>query len=189
MEFSNSSSKPTAGRVRRFLFRELSGSPTPAPESPGVRTFHAPRYWKSNVCGAVAAGIGATGLFIVIGGILAWGSQRWEGRLWGAGLILFAIVAVWVLLPGNLGAVYPYAVEIEEGKGFRFYAPFKQFYIPAQEVKRVKWSWFGGGWVVKLRRRRGLLPGFIIHFAWGRQGRELAQAIGEELAGGADIVL
>ena len=60
------------GRVRRFFFRELSSSPSPAPETPGVRAFQARRYWKSNVCGAVAAGIGATGLFIIIGGILAW---------------------------------------------------------------------------------------------------------------------
>lgn len=182
MEFSNSSSMPMVGRVRRFFFRELSGSPSPAPKTPGVRAFQARRYWKSNVCGAVAAGIGATGLFIIIGAILAWGSQHWEGRLWGVGLILFAIAAVWALLAGNLGAVYPYAVEIEEGKGFRFYAPFKQFYIPTQEVKRVKWSWLWVGWIVRLRQRRGLLPGFIIHVAWGQQGRELAQAIGEELA-------
>ncbi len=182
MEFSNSSSMPMAGRVRRFFFRELSGSPSPAPGTPGVRVFQAGRYWKSNVCGAIAAGIGASGLFVIIGGILAWGSQHLEGRLWGAGLILFAIAAFWALVPGNLGAVYPYAVEIEEGKGFRFYAPFKQFYIPTQEVKRVKRSWLWAGWVVRLRQRRRLLPGFIIHVAWGRPGRDLAQAIQEELA-------
>lgn len=182
MGLSNSSNMPMAARVRRFFFRELSGSPSSTPGTPGIRIFQAGRYWKSNVCGAIAAAIGATGLFIVVGAILAWGSQRLEGRLWGAGLILFAIVAVWALLLGNIGAVYPYAVEIEEGKGFRFYAPFKQFYIPTQEVKRVKKSWLWAGWFVRLRRRRGLLPGFIIHVAWGRQGRELAQAIREELA-------
>jgi len=181
MEFSNSSSMPMAGRFRRFFFRDLSGSPSPAPGTSGVRVFQAGRYWKSNVCGAIAAGIGATGLFVIIGGILAWGSQRLEGRLWGAGLILFAIAAASILLPGNIGAAYPYAVEIEEGKGFRFYVPFKQFYIPTQEVRRVKKSWLWAGWVVRLRRRRALLPGFIIHVAWGRQGSELAQAIREEL--------
>ncbi|MGH9771270.1 MAG: hypothetical protein ACRD4Q_06190 [Candidatus Acidiferrales bacterium] len=126
--------------------------------------------------------IGATGLFIAVGGILLWQSLGLEGKLWGAGLILFAIVEVWVLLAGNLAAVSPYAVEIEEGKGFRFYAPFKQFYIPTPEVKRVKWSWLWVGWVVRLRQRRGLVPRFIIHVAWGQQGRELAQAIREELA-------
>ena len=114
-----------------------------------------------------------------------WQGRGWEGRLWGVGLILFAITAVWGVLAGNLAAVYPYAVEIEEGKGFRFYAPFKQFYIPSQEVERVKWSWLWGGCVVRLRKRRGLLVGFIIHFAWGRQGRELAQAISQELSRGA----
>lgn len=182
MGLANSSSMPMASRVRQFLFRELSGSPSPAPGTPGVRVFRAGRYWKSNVCGAIAAGIGATGLFVIIGGILAWGSQRLEGRLWGAGLILFAVAAACVLLLGNIGAAYPYAVEIEEGKGFRFYVPFKQFYIPTQDVKRVKKSWLWAGWVVILRRRCGLLPGFIIHVAWGRPGRDLAQAIQEELA-------
>ena len=181
MEFSNSSSMPMAGRVRQFLFKDLSGSPRPAPGSPGVRIFQAGRYWKSNVCGAIAAGVGASVLLVIVGGILAWGSLHLEGRLWGAGLILFAIAAVCALMPGNLGAAYPYAVEIEEGKGLRFYVPFKQFYIPIQEVKRVKWSWLWVGWVVRLRQRRGLLSGFIIHRAWGQQGRELAQAIGEQL--------
>ena len=119
MEFSSSSSMAMAGRVRRFFFRELSGSPSPAPETPGARAFQARRYWKSSVCGAVAAGIGATGLLIIVGAILASGSQHLEGRLWGVGLILFAIVAAWALLAANLGAMYPYAVEIEEGKGFQ----------------------------------------------------------------------
>ncbi len=85
-------------------------------------------------------------------------------------------------MPGNLGAAYPYAVEIEEGIGFRFYVPFRQFYVPIQEVKRVKWSWLWVGWVVRLRQRRGLLSCFIIHRAWAQQGRELAQAIGEQLS-------
>jgi len=184
MELSGSSNvhPGITGRVRRFLFRELPGSPSPPPETPGVRVFRAWHYWERNVQGVPFVVAGALGLFLVLGGILFWQSQGWEGRLWGVGLILFAIAAVWALLAGNLGAVYPYAVEIEEGKGFRFYAPFKQFYIPTQEVKRVKWSWLCAGWVVKLRKRRGLLTGFIIHVAWGQQGRELAQAIREELA-------
>jgi hypothetical protein len=183
MELSRSSSvhPTTLDRIRQFFLMELPGSPSPPPEEPGVRVFRAWRYWKSNVYGAVVGSAGAVGLFTVVGGILLWQSQGWEGRLWGAGMILYAIAAVWALLGGNLAAVYPYAVEIEEGKGFRFYSPFKQFYIPTQEVKRVKWSWLWAGWVVRLERRRGLLIGFIIHFAWGRQGRELAQAIDEEL--------
>lgn len=184
MEFSGSSQMRTGtwSRVGQVLFMKLPGSPSPPPESPGVRVFRAWRYWERNVQGVPFVVAGVLGLFVVLGGILLWQSRGWEGRLWGAGLILFAIAAVWCLVAGNLGAVYPYAVEIEDGKGFRFYAPFKQFYIPIQEVKRVKWSWFLAGWVVRLRQRRGLLPGFIIHVAWGQQGRELAEAIGEELA-------
>ena len=42
-----------------------------------------------------------------------------------------------------------------------------------------------GGLGRQTRQRRGLLPGFVIHVAWGQQGRELAQAIRDELARGA----
>lgn len=171
-----------AGRIRRFLFRDLSASPNPAHASSGVRTFQAPRYWKSNVCGGAVAGIGAAGLFTVVGGILLWQSHPWEGRLWGAGLILFGILTVWALLAGNLVGVSPYAAEIDDGKGVLFYAPFKRIYLPIQEVKRVTWSWLWLGWFVSFKHRRGLLLGFVIHRAWGQQGRDLAQAIREELA-------
>jgi hypothetical protein len=171
-----------AGRLRRALSMDLCASPSPPPEAPGVRVFRASRYWEFNVCGAMAAGVGGTVLFTVVGVVLLWQSEGWEGRLWGGAMVLFAVAAVWALLAGNAGAAFPYAVEIEEAKGFRFYAPFKRFDVPTQEVKRVKWSWLWAGWVVRLRKRRGLLPGFIIHVAWGRQGTELAQAIREELA-------
>lgn len=182
VKFSNSPSTPIRSRVWQFLFRELSDSPSQSPSTPGISIFQAGSYWKSNVCGAMVAGIGAAGLFMIIGGILAWGSEGRQGHLWGAGLIVFAIAEICALIPGNLGAAYPYAVEIEEGKGFRFFTPFKQIYIPIEEIKRVRRSWLSGGWFVKLKRRRSLLPGFIIHVAWGRQGRELAQAIGQELS-------
>lgn len=184
MESSSSSSMhlTALGRIRQFFLAELPGSSNPSPEVPGVKVFCARRLWKSNVYGAVVAGIGAAVLFTTMGGILLCQSQSREGRLWGAGMILFAITAVWVLLAGNAAGMYPYAVEVEEGKGFRFYAPFKRFYMPTEEVKRVKWSWLMAGWVVRLRQRRGLLPCFIIHVAWGQQGRDLVQAIGEELA-------
>ncbi len=184
MEWSGSSGAhmKILDRIRQFFLMELPGSSNPSPGVSGVKVFCARRFWKSNVYGAVVAGIGAAVIFTTMGGILLCQSQSREGRLWGAGMILFAITAVWALLAGNAGGVYPYAVEVEEGKGFRFYAPFKKFYIPTQEVKRVKWSWLVAGWVVRLRHRRGLLPCFIIHVAWGQQGRDLVQAIGEELA-------
>jgi hypothetical protein len=162
--------------------RTLAIFPSPDSEDPALRVFRAWRYWESNVCGATVAGIGAAVLFSVVGGILLWGAQGRQGRLWGAGLILYAIAAILALLPGNVAAVFPYAVEIEEGKSLRFYAPFKKICVPIEDVKRVKWSWLWAGWVVRLKKRRRLLTGFIIHVAWGRTGRELARAIEEELA-------
>jgi hypothetical protein len=170
-----------AGHIRRFFLMELSEFPGPGAGKAGVKAVRVGRYWESNIWGAMVAAIGAAGLIIVVGGLLLWTSQSWLGRLWGVGMILAGTVTLGALLGGNLAAAYPYAVEIKEKESVRFYAPFKQFCIPFQEVKRVKWSWLWAGWVVGLKQRRGLLPGFIIHVAWGRQGRELARAIESEL--------
>jgi hypothetical protein len=162
--------------------RPLSIFPLPDPESREARAFRAWRYWETNVCGSAVAALGALVIFCIVGGILLWGAQSGEGRLGGAGMILFAIAAAFALLQGNLASFWPYAVEIQNSEGLWVYAPFKRFYVPIEEVKRVKWSWLWAGWVIKLGKRHGLLTCFIIHAAWGRQGRELAQAIGEELA-------
>ena len=180
MEFSGSSSVPcgTAGRIRRFFLSEMSGSPEPPPERPGVRVFRAWRYWDVRGVPFVATAMSA--FFLVLGGILI-GLTRalpWVSVL----LIVTGIGVPLVLFPGKVAAFYPYAVQVEEGRGLRFYTPLGDIYFPIDQVRKVRWSWVYGGWVVSLKRRYGLLSGFLIHFAWGRQGRELAQAIGEELA-------
>jgi len=97
-------------------------------------------------------------------------------------LILTGIGVPLVLFPGKVAALYPYAAEVEQEKGLRFYSALGEIYLPIDQVKGVRWSWVYGGWVVSLNRRYGLLSGFLIYFAWGRQGRELTQAIREELA-------
>jgi hypothetical protein len=128
----------------------------------------------------MVAAICASVAFLVFGAISIWltRSLAWLPLV----LILGGIAFPLILLPGNLDAVYPYAVEIEEAKGLHFYAPFKEIYVPIEEVKWVKWSWLWTGWVIRLKKRRQLLTGFIIHIAWGRGGRDLARAIEEELA-------
>ncbi len=180
MELSGFSSKlpRVAGRVRRFFLMEVSGSPGPPPETPGVRVFRAWRYW--DVRGLPIFAIVMAGFFLVLAGILIGLTETlpWVSVL----LILYGIGVPLVLFPGKVAAFYPYATALEEGKGLRFYTPLGDIYFPIDQVRRVRWSWVYGGWVVSLKRRYGLLSGFLIHFAWGRQGRELAQAIGEELA-------
>jgi hypothetical protein len=111
------------------------------------------------------------------------GMIRATGRvdLQSAVLLLGAVAAASALLPGKLAATWPYAAEIEQHKGLRFYAPFNEIYVPFEDISRVEWSWLRASWVIRLKRRRALLTGFNIHVAWGRQGRELADAIGEVL--------
>jgi hypothetical protein len=175
----NSLRAAASGRVRRLFLRDLSGSPGPNPP-PGVKLYRAPLYWKLNVCGAAVAGIAATGLLAIIGAVVIWSSPSSNGRIWGVGMILCGAAAFWASLTGNLGAMFPYAAEVEESKGVRLYGAFQQLYIPTSEIKSVTWSWLWAAWLVEFRHRRGLLRGFVIHSAWRQQGRELAQAIQEE---------
>ncbi len=171
---------PIPDRVRRFFFMELSRCPGPPPQKPGVKLYRAWRYWERNVRGVPFVVTTVAVFFVVLGCALIELSRAlpWVSVL----LILTGIGVPLVLFPGKVAAVYPYAVEIEEGKGLRFYSPLGDIYLPIEHVKTVKWSWLFGGWAVTLKERYGLLGGFLIHFAWGRQGRELAQAIREELA-------
>jgi hypothetical protein len=118
--------------------------------------------------------------FLVLGGLLVALTRTVP---WGSVLLIATGLAVpLALFPGKVAALYPYAVELDEGKGLRFYSALGDIYLPIEQVKGVRWSWVYGGWVVALKRRYGLLGGFLIHFAWGGQGRELARAIEQELA-------
>lgn len=155
--------------------------PSPAALRAGVRVFRAARLWEFNVCGAAVAAVGGAILFLAVAGVEIWVARA---VTWPA-LLLILSVAVGVPLifpPGNLVAMFPYAAEVEEGRGVRFYAPFNSLYIQIEELEQVRWSYARTGWVVKLKRRRGLVGRLVIHAAWGLQGRDLAGAIEHELA-------
>lgn len=154
--------------------------PSPSPGAEGVRVFRAPRLWESNVCGALVAGIAGSPVVLVIAGVLIWQNRNvgWLPMF----LIVDVVGGLLILLPGNYAITWPYAVEIVKGKGLWFYAPFKKMYVPLEEIKEAKWSYAGPGWVVRLRKRRGVIKTILIHVAWGRRGKELARAIEDELA-------
>lgn len=162
--------------------RPLSIFPLPDSDSGKMRVFRARRYWEKNVCGAAVAALGALFIVSIVGVVLLLAAQSSQGRVWGAGMIVCVTAVAFAIFSGNLAGFWPYAVEIQSGEGLSIYAPFKKFNVPIEEVKRIKWSWLWTGWVIKLRKRRGLLTSFVIHAAWGQQGRDLAQAIGGELA-------
>jgi hypothetical protein len=156
--------------------------PLPNPQLHEAQIFRAWRYWEGNVCGAAVAAVAALIVLSIVGGIVLFGAQGVESRLWGAGILLAAITLAFAFLLGKLADFWPYAVEIHNGEGLWVYAPFERFYVPMKEVKRIKWSWLWAGWVIQLGKRRGLLTRFVIHSAWGQQGRELVRAITQELA-------
>ena len=154
--------------------------PSPNPERAGTRVFRARRLWELNVCGAAVAGIAGAAFFLVVAGIAIWVSRSlgWFPLC----IILNVAVALLVIFPGNYLATYPYAVEVEEGKGLWVYAPFTKMYLPLADIKEARWSYSRTGWVVKLKKRRRLLSRVVIHLGWGPQGRDAARAIEGELA-------
>jgi len=150
------------------------------------RRFKAARFWESNVWGATIAGIGGGLVLSIVGGILLFDSEGRDGATAGAVLIVTIVVTLVAMFPGNMIAAVPVAVDMEEGKGLLLIAPLKKLYIPFQEVREVRdstaWQIFQQGIVVKLNKRHGLMKGFIIHWAFGDQGRQLARAIQQEIS-------
>jgi hypothetical protein len=151
----------------------------------GPRIFKASRIWEFNVWGAIVGGIGGGLVKLVVATILIFDSEGPTGRMDGLVLALTIAATLLAMFPGNLIAVTPVAVELESGKGLRLIAPLKKLYISMEEVQEVRdstsaWSSRQGA-VVKLNKRHGLLKSFAIHWAFGEEGRQLAQAIQREL--------
>ena len=119
---------------------------------------------------------------IVMAGILVWTSETETGLMFGAGWIFTIVATFCCVFPGNLVAATPFAVELEEVKGLRLYAPFKKLFIPIEEIKEVKRGFLQQGTIVKLKTRHRLLKSFNIHWAFGEQGRQLAGALENEIA-------
>jgi hypothetical protein len=145
------------------------------------RMFRATGFWKSNHSAAILAGILA-GLFIlVMGGLLVWSNPTRETISFAAFVLLFYVLFLLSYFPGNLSAQYPYAVLLEEGRGLELRAVLNTVYIPAEDLRDVRRSYFQGGYVVRLNRRRRLLTSFTIAWFFGEQAEPLANAIREEI--------
>lgn len=137
-------------------------------DRPEVRKFEAARLWQSNVYGATVAGLAGSVVLCVVAGIVVYMAPVRDIFLTAGVLIANMIIGLLLWFPGNLVAVHPYAVEIEEGMGLRLLAPLKTLYVPLGEVKDVRRSYLHLGWVVRLSRRQGALTRFYIHRAFGR---------------------
>ncbi len=143
--------------------------------APTPQRFKAARFWEFNVHAAFVAGIGGAVLLCILAGII---------RAYGLAAVLIGTVAIafLYLFPGNGIAFYPYEVEVEAGRGLRLFAPFKQVFIPFEDVKSIRKSFLVWGWRVDFHKGRRVLTGFAIHRAFGDQGSELVRVIERELA-------
>jgi len=148
----------------------------PTAERAPQRIFKAGQFWSLNVSGAAIGGAGAVILMLVMMGIVLWMKPVRENFLFAATLTLILVMGVLCFFSGNVGAVYPYAVAVDE-KGLLLYAPLKKLYIPIEDVRDVRRSILQMGYVVRLRRRRRLIKSFVIHRFFGDQADPLANAI------------
>lgn len=89
------------------------------------------------------------------------------------------------MFPGNMIVTVPIAVDVDKDK-LCLIAPLKKLYIPLREVREIRdstaWQIFQQGVVVKLNKRHGLMKSFIIHWAFGPEGKQLARTIQEGIA-------
>lgn len=145
-----------------------------------VQIFRAGQFYSSNVSGGALAGAGAAILMFTVMCIVVWMNPDRQNILLAATLMLIIVVSVLTYLPGNMSAVYPYAVAVEEGKGLQLYFPLKKVYIPIEDVLDVRKS-FLQGYVVRLKRSHRLLNAFVIHSFFGNQAQPLVDAIREEI--------
>lgn len=149
------------------------------------RIFKASRIWEFNVWGAIVGGIGGGLVMLVVATILIFDSEGPAGRMDGLVLALTIVATLLAMFPGNLIAAIPVAVELESGKGLRLIAPLKKLYIPMKEVLELRDSYSAWtsqkGTLVKLNTRHGLMKSFAIHWSFGEEGRQLAQAIQREI--------
>lgn len=151
------------------------------PEEIRYRVFKAGQFWSSNVSGAALGAAGAVILISLTMGIVVWMNPNRQNILFAATLALILVASLLCFLPGNMGAVYPYAVTVQEGRGLQLQAPLKKLYIPIEDVRDVRKSFIGQGYVVRLKRRHRLLTSFVIHWFFGDQAEPLANAIREEI--------
>ena len=126
------------------------------------------------------AGIGGGILMSAVAIIVLSGTPSPKVMLLMGGWILILVITVMASFPGNAIARFPYEVVIEKGKGLRIRAPFKELYIPIQDIRDVSPSFFRG-FVVRLKHRHRLLTQIVIHRLFGSQGQPLADAIREEI--------
>ena len=151
-------------------------------EIPIVQRFDSSRLWEFNVYGAIIGGIGGGVMLCVVAAILVSDKVGFnQVSFLAAALLLTVLLGLFLLYRGNLAVAFPYAVEVEHGKGLRLFGPMKTVYIPLNDVKEIRSSFLAFGWIVKLRKGQRALTGFTINWGFGPQGRDLARAIEEEI--------
>lgn len=152
----------------------------------GPAVFSATRLWEFNVWMATVGGLGGGLVLCAVFGIILWDDPSLKNAVF-TGLVALSIIGTLALaFLGNMIAIWPYRVEFETRKGIRLFAPFKSVDIPLDDIRHVRRAaWmqsFQQGIVVSLSRRRGLLKFFVIHWGFGKEGRDLANLLEDYLA-------
>jgi len=140
--------------------------------------YSASGYWRTNISGAVLAGLGGTILLLTVFTIVLWGSGfATENLIWFIAVCLILLGTALAFYPGNLVLTYPLAVEVEPAKQIVLIAPWKRLIIRIEELRDIRNSPLHQGYVVRFHHRKGLLKSFVIHWFFGQERTALAKAI------------
>jgi len=122
-----------------------------------ARIFRARPLFAANVIGSFWLGLGGS---IAILTFLAWHDQHFrDDRIAFALALATWAVAVLVLAPGRLLAMWPCAIALEPQKGIWVYAPPSKLWIPMDEIVDIEVysGMYGGGYAIQLNRSHGLI--------------------------------
>jgi hypothetical protein len=107
--------------------------------------------------------------------------SRADLHYWYVFLVANLLLCLAAYFPGNVGGMWPCAVEVHRDAGLRLSYPFREVWIPIAEVYAIEGERLWQGYVIRFRGNHRLLTLSVIHWFFGSQRKALAQAIQEEI--------
>ena len=152
------------------------------PPKAGVKqlpeSFYASPFWFFNLWGAPILGFGGFSIITY----LNYKNGDSPGPELNIFILVCAVATILAYFPGNLCAMWPYAVVVDPTSAITICGPFKKIMIPISEIGDIEDSSFWQGKVVHLTRPHVALTQFIIPWYFGSRRHDLIKAIESAVA-------
>ena len=118
---------------------------------------------------------------LVVGTLLILKTAALGAELSGVAILALVPLTLALSFPGNLAAFLPYKIEVY-ASSVRIVAHLKAIEIPFEDIKDVRSSPLARGYIVRFKRRRGLLFGFVIDSSFGLDGDSVARVLENQVS-------